>query len=147
MGSEMCIRDRPYSGELYLTGSTSMSTAVSTLTGDNAPIDWLLVELLDATNPGTRIAVMAAIMQRDGDVVDAQTGTQTLSFPAVSPGNYYIALKHRNHLAVLSAAPIALSGTAQLVDFSSPAFNVYGQDARYVNNTCLLYTSPSPRDS
>ena len=64
-------------------------------------------------------------MRNDGVVVDID-GTEGVKFYGLSPtgGNYYLAVRHRNHLAVASVTPIALPN-AVAYDFSTPT-NVYG---------------------
>ena len=51
------------------------------------------------------------MLQRDGDLVDAQTGSADLHFANVKAGNYYVSVRHRNHLGIISASPVSLSHT------------------------------------
>ncbi|MGB0848093.1 MAG: hypothetical protein ACPGSM_15310 [Thiolinea sp.] len=113
------------------TGAESLAAGALNQTGNDAPVDWVLVEILDASDRETRLASKAAILQRDGDVVDAQTGSTALHFPGVSAGNYFIGLNHRNHLGTVTLDPFSLSTTIQLIDFSSPNLAVYGDNARF----------------
>jgi hypothetical protein len=39
----------------------------------------------------------------------------------VAPGSYFVAVRHRNHLGAMTAAPVALSGTLVTVDFTNTA--------------------------
>jgi hypothetical protein len=42
-------------------------------------------------------------------------------------GNYYIVIKHRNHLAVMSANAVSLNGTSStLYDFTTGSDKFYG---------------------
>jgi len=50
-------------------------------------------------------------------VVDTD-GASNVSFTGVSPGSYYIVIRHRNHLAIMSASAVALSGSSSLYDFT-----------------------------
>lgn len=97
-------------------------TSVSIGGDGDALIDWVLVELRDAANPGLIRAQKALGLQADGDVMDVQTGSTSLAFLNVSPANYYVALRHRNHLTVISTSPQALSFTSTLIDFTQPIF-------------------------
>lgn len=45
----------------------------------NAPVDWVLLELRDATDSTRVKARVTGVVQRDGDIVDAQTGGEMLS--------------------------------------------------------------------
>jgi hypothetical protein len=95
-------------------------------------VDWVVVELRDALGSGTVLASRSALLQRDGDVV-ALDGTSALSFTLPS-GPYHIAIRHRNHLGVMTAEPIALSATAATIDFTSASTPTWGTDARKNNN-------------
>jgi hypothetical protein len=44
-------------------------------------------------------------------------GISTLSFNQLS-GNYYVSVKHRNHLGIMTLANVSLSDTAAIVDFT-----------------------------
>ncbi|HRT54615.1 MAG TPA: hypothetical protein P5291_11065, partial [Flavobacteriales bacterium] len=45
-------------------------------------------------------------------------------------GEYQVALRHRNHLGVMTATAVALSSTAATVDFRSVATGTWGTNAR-----------------
>ncbi|HPQ94520.1 MAG: hypothetical protein KDI44_10840 [Thiothrix sp.] len=122
--------EQPYAGLLGYEGTETLSPALFGIGGDNAPVDWVLVELRDAAAPATRVAAFAGIIQRDGDVADARTNDTTLQLRDLPQGSYYVALRHRNHLGVMTSAPVALSATPTLVDFSRLATEVYGTHAR-----------------
>lgn len=107
-------------------GTETMSQAVKNATNGNAPVDWVLVELRDALDPTARRGVMAAILQRDGDIVDAVTGSKKLQLLNVADGRYYVVVRHRNHLGVMTATPLNLSTASTLIDFTSSATPVFG---------------------
>ncbi|MEP0262672.1 hypothetical protein [Dokdonia sp.] len=102
--------------ETPYTDSATTDITVFNTTGNDAIVDWVWVELRDATDLTSVINAQSALLQRDGDIV-ATDGTSALSFTN-APGDYYIAVKHRNHLGVLTATPIAIS-TGTLVDLST----------------------------
>jgi hypothetical protein len=81
-------------------------------------VDIILVELHD---PQTYQLVDAqwAILNTDG--------TATVPFTQ-SAGDYYIAIKHRNTVQTWSAAPVALSDTAPLYDFTIASDKAYGDN-------------------
>jgi uncharacterized delta-60 repeat protein len=108
-------------------GETITSTILNT-TGANAIVDWVLVELRSASNSSVRVATRSALLQRDGDVVGVD-GTSGIGFN-VACGNYYVAVRHRNHLGVMTLNSMALSTTATTVDFSSVATATFGTNAR-----------------
>ncbi len=113
------------------TGTETVKPSLLTTTGNNAPVDWILVEIRDATTPTTIKARKAVLLQRDGDVMDAATGETTLSFQGLTKGNYYVTARHRNHLGVMTAAPIALANSPiAAVDFGKPSTATWGTHAR-----------------
>jgi hypothetical protein len=66
-------------------------------------------------------------------------GTSALVISAV-PGNYYIAVRHRNHLGAMSATALALSGSTTTIDLRSSATSTYGTAARKnVNGNMVLW--------
>lgn len=107
-------------------GETPLSAAVVTAdNGSNSIVDWVFVELRDPMDSTTVLATRSAMVQRDGDIVDMD-GTSALVFSQSGPGNYYVAVRHRNHLGVMTAAPIALSATpSALLDFTNLATPLY----------------------
>ena len=128
----------PYSGLPFLKpqiggpGGETVSAATLAVTGNNAIVDWVFIELRAASNASTIVATKRALLQRDGDVVDAD-GTSALFFNSLPGGNYYVSIKHRNHLGVMTAAPITLALNTTSIDFSSPSFAIYQNPSITVN--------------
>ncbi|GAB4040316.1 beta strand repeat-containing protein [Spirosoma gilvum] len=119
-------------------GNESTTSAVLSTTGANAIVDWVFVELRSPSSASTVIATQSALVQRDGDVVDAD-GTSPLSF-SVGAGNYYVVIRHRNHLGVATLNTLALSSTVVTVDFTALAMQTYGTNAqRIINSKQVLW--------
>ena len=118
-------------------GGESVAPAVLAATGDNAIVDWVVVELRSATSPYTVLATRSALLQRDGDVV-ATNGTGPVAFTQAA-GNYRIALRHRNHLGAMTDAAVALNtSTATLVDLSVAVTATFGTNARKPSGSLLV---------
>ena len=96
--------------------NATCDAAVFNTTGTNAIVDWVWVELRDATDNTMIKDSKSALLQRDGDIVDTD-GISTIEFTIVS-GNYYVSIHHRNHLAIISNNTFALSKTVTTVDFT-----------------------------
>lgn len=111
-------------------GKEQLSDAVSKASDDNAVVDWVLVEVRDADDPSKRLGVRAAVVQSDGDIVDASNGSMELLLHDIEPGDYYIAVDHRNHLGVMTAETISLNQEATLIDFTSSNTATYGVHAQ-----------------
>ncbi|MGB1009384.1 MAG: ImpA family metalloprotease [Thiolinea sp.] len=124
---------QPYqSAPFTYAGKESLSEQLLLATDDTAPVDWVLVELRDMTDATLIYAQQAAVLRRDGHVVDPATGNTALHFRTVKPGSYQIGIQHRNHLGVVSADVFSLSEESQqLIDFSDQALAVVGENARH----------------
>ncbi|MCB0769207.1 MAG: hypothetical protein KDC00_02245 [Flavobacteriales bacterium] len=125
-------------------GGETMAAGMLTTTGSTAIVDWVLVELRDALSPSTIVATKGALIRRDGQVVST-TGA-ALGF-GVPNGDYHVALRHRNHLGVMSAAPISLSAVAVDLDLSLSSTPTWGTEARKVNGAVrTLWSGETVRD-
>ena len=91
-------------------------------------VDWVLVELRTGTAAATKVATRAAFVKSNGMIVDLD-GSSAVGFPGLEAGSYYIVVRHRNHLAVMSAATVALSTASALYDFTTGLDKYYGGDA------------------
>jgi hypothetical protein len=120
----------PYSSAPFLkpqvggAGLETVSEQTLAVTGNDAIVDWVFVELRSSSNSTSILATKRALLQRDGDIVNAD-GTSPLFFSGIAGGNYYVSIKHRNHLGVMSAAAQALAYAPTTVDFTSTSFAVY----------------------
>ncbi|HEY0977987.1 MAG TPA: zinc-dependent metalloprotease family protein [Flavobacteriales bacterium] len=126
-------------------GGETVAPAVLAVTGDNAVVDWIRLELRSATTPTTVLATRQALLQRDGDIVDVD-GTSAVSF-GVGGGNYHVAVRHRNHLGCMTSAAMSLSGTITTLDFTASAMATFGTDARKTQGAVrLLWAGNALRD-
>ena len=97
-------------------------------TGPNSSmVDWVLVELRNASNPTQVIARRAALLKNNGSLLETN-GSDGVNFDNVNPGSYYIAIYHRDHLAVMSISPVSLSSNSTLYDFTTEMNKAYGQN-------------------
>ncbi len=110
----------------YGTGE-SVGMAVLAVTGNNAIVDWVKIELRDPATPSTILQTRGALIQRDGDIVDVN-GTSPLYFNGVATGNYYVAVHHRNHLGAMSATARTLDNMPHDLDFKTEP--TYGTNAQ-----------------
>ncbi|HPQ95788.1 MAG TPA: DUF11 domain-containing protein, partial [Thiolinea sp.] len=140
--------NQPYSAAPFsYSGTETTTSAILSQQGNDAVVDWVLVQLRAPASPTTIIAQQAALLQSDGDVINpADTGT-TLSFTGVPAGSYLVSIRHRNHLGTTTVSAVALSNQPVLVDFSLPATGVRGLNARRVlNDKMLLWAGDSNID-
>ncbi len=111
-------------------GGETIRPGVLDVTGEDAIVDWVFVELRDMNNPANVVATRCVLVQRDGDVVDVD-GVSPISFYGPAGGEYYLAIRHRNHLGVCTAAAVDLdvAGTA-VVDFTLASTPTWGTHAQ-----------------
>lgn len=127
--SSLIPLNQPYNfAPFSYSGTESIVSSVLATTGNNAIVDWVLVELRNSSTPSAILARRAALIQRDGDVVDVD-GTSPVSVCS-SNGNYHIAIRHRNHLGVMTGSPVALSTTSTSINFTLSGTSTYGTNAR-----------------
>jgi hypothetical protein len=104
-----------------VAGEHVVSPAVLAVTGPNAIVDWVIVELRDGNNMQTIVATKRALVQRDGDVVSSVDGVSPLFFSMNLPNNYYVSIKHRNHLGVMTSNALPLVLAPTFIDYTTTA--------------------------
>ncbi len=118
-------------------GGTILPTVLN-VTGNDAIVDWVVLALRTGENGATVASMRAALLQRDGDVVDLD-GTSPVRFAAV-PGAYHVQIMHRNHLSATTASSLqgAAPGQPIVVDFTSPATVCHGTNARKTAGSTMV---------
>ncbi len=113
----------PYSDNLNFKhfgqgGGETMDVSMMSKTGSDACVDWVFIELRAANNADSVVATCAGLIQRDGDVMTA-SGDTLIHFGNVLPGDYFVSLKHRNHLQLVSLNAYTFTpNTIPFVDFT-----------------------------
>ncbi len=132
-GEEDLMRDDLRANDLlptispYNDGATVDPTVFNT-TGADAIVDWVVVELrqgIDNENT-TVVESTPAFLQRDGDIV-ALNGITTVTFQE-DADDYFIAIRHRNHIGILAAVPSSISSTETLLDFTQDITTAKGEN-------------------
>ncbi len=100
--------------------------------GANSVVDWLLIELRDQNEPSNILASQAVLLLKNGNIINSEGG-DFITFEEFEKDYYYVAVRHRNHLGVMTANPVALDGTT-LVDFTDPNTLTYGTNAQVEMN-------------
>ncbi len=122
----------PYPGIGYAHAGTQsmaeLAPAVVAAGGPDAIVDWVLLELRDPIDPSVIVASRSALLQRDGDVVDLD-GISAVTFD-LDPGDYHVALRHRNHLGVMTLHSIPLSAVTTAVDLTDGSTATFGTNAQ-----------------
>lgn len=110
-------------------GESVASTGDFDQTGtDDDVVDWMFIELRDKNDDTNVLATRAALIQRDGDIVDTDGGP--VRFDGVDADDYFVAIRHRNHLGVMGANLVSLSGSSTTLDFTDGSVSTFGTNAQ-----------------
>ncbi len=127
-------------------GTELIAPAVLATTGGNAIVDWIFVELRDKSTPSLVLDTRAALLQRDGDVVDLD-GASPLRISA-PVGMYHVAVRHRNHLGTMTNSPVFLDRAANVIDLRDPTTATWGSEARcQTGNLMMLWSGNTFMDN
>ena len=103
----------------------------------NKVIDWVMVELRNPTAPSIVEETRSALLLENGQVVDPQGGP--LLIPDTT-SSYHVAVRHRNHLGVMTQQIVDFNGLAVNIDFTDPSTMSWGTQAqKNINGTMLMW--------
>ncbi|MBK8498488.1 MAG: metallophosphoesterase family protein [Flavobacteriales bacterium] len=126
-------------------GGESMQPSVLATTGPSAVVDWVFLQLRSKTDPTVVVSTRSALLLRNGSVVDMD-GIAPVRF-RVPVGDYFVSVRHRNHLGAMTNAPSHLNYVPLQLDFTQTATTTWGTDARRnINGTMALWTGDVLRD-
>lgn len=107
--------------------AATVPTTVLAATGNASIVDWVWLELREGTAGNTTIKQTAVgLLRADGLVVNPSDGVTAVPFPSLAAGNYFVVVRHRNHLSFGSATAMPISTNTPLMDFTSNPQNVFG---------------------
>ncbi len=102
------------------------TSAVLAQTGSNAIVDWIFIELRTGISGSTTVAyTQAGLLKKDGNIVSAD-GVSPLYFPNAVTGNYYVAVRHRNHLGFRTNNPVVFGLAPVALNFTNNSVPLYG---------------------
>lgn len=104
------------------SGNESVSTIPQNI------VDWILVELRSELSPSSVVERQAAFLRTDGSIT-ALDGVSPLKFSSDLTGAYYIVVKHRNHLSVMSSHQVQLNNSTIQYDFTTSEDKAYGENS------------------
>jgi Pectate lyase superfamily protein len=107
----------------------SIGTNVLNITGPNAIVDWVQIQLRSKQDSSVVLYTKSALLQRDGDVVSAHDGNSAVTFIGALPDQYFVSIKHRNHIGIMLAQKMYVGTNASTIDFT--------------NTSTMLYTKPN----
>jgi hypothetical protein len=140
-----------FAGATAYSGTETFDKAILATTGANAIVDWVLIELRDATTPATVVQRRAALLQSDGDVVDID-GISPVTFDALANGNYHVVIRHRLCLATRTQAAITFAvyapatPTTSSLDFTGNSNALSGSQKLLAVGIYGLYVGDTDRN-
>ena len=115
---------QPYSAAPWNYPGTE-SVAAGFFSNHPQIVDWVLLELRTGTSAGTTVAKRAAFIKNDGTVVDLN-GLDPVAFIIPDDVEYYIVVRHRNHLSLMSSNSMLLTDTTPLYNFTNAQSKAFG---------------------
>ncbi len=126
-------------------GGATTSQDILNAAGNDAVTDWIFVELRDGNDPTSIVATQAALLQKDGDIVNT-LGNEVINFKCVNTDAVYVVLRHRNHLGVRSLNSFDIDQTI-VTDFTSPSFDLLGGEKMVtLGNVRAMYAGDANND-
>ncbi len=128
----------PYIGPLMSTGLNSSGILAAHFGTGHIPalaVDSINIEIRDSIQAATSTIrrFVPAWLIADGSIRDfTDTTKRFIGVAGVAPGNYYIVVRHRNHLAVMSASSVGLTAASPPApyDFTTDQAKAYGSNAQ-----------------
>ena len=98
----------------------------SVMTIPSEAVDWVLVEARDAANSHSILAQKAGFLLHDGSIVDINGESVGINLEGLTSADaYYLVVRHRNHLAAMSAVPVQTPNGSSY-NFTSDSSQAYG---------------------
>lgn len=136
--------NEPYTAMGYpVSGPLTTTNEVLAVSGSDAAVDWVLLELRSPVAPYDVLESRAVLIQRDGALMEPD-GSTLIKF-CTDGGSYRIAIRHRNHLACMSSSSIGLGPLPATFPFV--AATTYGTGAmRDRNGISLMWAGNTVND-
>ena len=116
-GTQLIPLASPYTiANGYQAYDATAAQSVFTVTGNDAIVDWVYVELRNKNDINTVVTGASALLQRDGDVVTID-GVSPLEF-VMDPDDFYVSISHRNHMSIVTDQLSSLSASNEDIDFT-----------------------------
>ena len=136
--AELIPLNQPYLNEPWNYAGTESFASYDEMPDDM--VDWVLLEIRDAGDTSI-VEQKAAVLLADGSIIEHNpANTEGIVFDDLAYNTgYFILLRHRNHLAVLTKEPVLLNNTTGIIDFTNIE-NVAGETVVLISdNTYGLY--------
>ena len=105
----------PQLGYVHVGGTTANRVS-GDVPAQDAIVDWVVLEFRNVNN--SIVYTRSALLQRDGDIVDVD-GVSRVQLSSSVSGLISIAIRHRNHLGIMTASVVAPTNGIYAVDFTT----------------------------
>lgn len=120
------LRNMPSPTNAYLPTNSPYPEAPKTITTLPSRVtDWILISLR-ARAGGPDLISVSAFVREDGMIVSADDGLEGASL-AIPSGSYYIVIRQRNHLAVMSKQAVDLAQWSATTPYDFTTASAAGQ--------------------
>lgn len=88
----------------------------------NAIVDWVLVEIRDANDPFVILSTRPALLKQNGEIIGPNGSPYVVfnEFPdTLPPPEMHVSIRHRNHLGMITPAPVSFVATGTEIDFTT----------------------------
>jgi hypothetical protein len=92
-------------------------------------VDWVIIELRNIKNKNQSVDTVAAFIRNDGRLLSLTGDTLVPLDARVTQSFYYVIIRHRNHVAVMTKSSISLTYASTLYDFTTGTGQYYGNTA------------------
>jgi hypothetical protein len=134
-GASLIPLTQPYTAAPFSYAGAESGPGTAFFTS-NPIVDWVLVELR-TTATGAARERRAALLKNDGTLVDTD-GSAGVVFTTIAPGPYYLVIRHRNHLAIMSSQAVVLPN-ASAYDFTADSTHACGHALNGMKNLTGLH--------
>jgi hypothetical protein len=117
---------QPYNNDTWYYAGTEAVDAIP----NTSVVDWVLLEFRDTTgdvntaDASTIVARQAAFILSDGSIVGLDGSSEVL-VPTAFTDNLYLVVYHRNHIRVMSATALTMTGGIYVYDFTDAAAKAF----------------------
>jgi len=94
------------------------------IANNNNIVDWILVELRSNQNESSTVSKTVGLLHSNGKVEHVNGGP--LLFENTAVGSYYLVVRHRNHLGVMSASSRTFNSTGNNYNFQNASNSAFG---------------------
>ena len=102
------------------SGGEVLKEDLLNIEGADAIVDWVLLELRSRLDKSHVVATAVGLVQRDGDII-SNRGDSLIVFPSAIPSSYYVSVRHRNHICMVSnVTQLFLNDNVPMLDFTNP---------------------------